>query len=71
MTSIDYISFMLSSDSSNIELPPGSLKAPFAYAQITLSKADYIELKAQAKQCAANGNEPERGSRRRLTESNR
>lgn len=50
MASIDYISFMLSSDSSDTELPPGSFKAPFAYALVTLSKADYIELKAQAKQ---------------------
>ncbi len=71
MASIDYISFMLSTDPSNTELPPGSLKAPFANAQVTLSKADFIELKAQARQCAANGNEPEHGSRRRLIESNR
>ncbi|MTI13737.1 hypothetical protein [Sansalvadorimonas verongulae] len=29
---------------------PDPIKVPFAYAQVTLSKANYIELKAQAKQ---------------------
>lgn len=42
---------MLSStQSSNTEVAPDPIKAPFAYAQVTLSKVDYIELKAQARQ---------------------
>ena len=36
--------------SSNSEIAPDPIKVPFAYAQVTLSKLDYIELKAQAKQ---------------------
>ncbi len=42
---------MLSSESSpHTRVAPDPMKAPFAYAQVTLPKADYIELKAQAKQ---------------------
>ena len=42
---------MLFSDAStNATVVPDPVKAPFAYAKVTLSKADFIELKAQAKQ---------------------
>ena len=42
---------MLFSDTSHMtEVAPDPIKVPFAYAQVTLNKVDYIELKAQAKQ---------------------
>ena len=42
---------MLSSDiSTHAEVAPDPIKVPFAYAKVTLSKTDFIELKAQAKQ---------------------
>ncbi|MCL6270305.1 hypothetical protein M3P05_10275 [Sansalvadorimonas sp. 2012CJ34-2] len=42
---------MLFSDTSHTsEVAPDPVKIPFAYAQVILSKVDYIELKAQAKQ---------------------
>ncbi len=42
---------MISSESSpHTRAAPDPMKAPFAYAQITLPKADYIELMAQDKQ---------------------
>ena len=36
--------------SSSLKVAPDLIKAPFAYAQVTLNKRDYIEPKAQSKQ---------------------